>query len=791
MNYKGLSKAQLIERLIEAEGKLSSAQSSNAAEFSAGLNTHSFEIYDQPTCWFDYEGNYIEANKAACQLLGYTQSELLYLRLMDIDEDLDEKAWREYRAKIKKLGTYVLECIQRTKDGLKIKVESTFHHLNLEGKDYFCAFAQRISREGAVERELKFVKDFSADLIQNAKVIICVIDNDDHFIYINPFMETVSGYTYEELKGQKWIDILFPKEHQLDVRKRFRRLIRDMQTSPETFPIVTKKGEVRAIEWFDSIHRDLDGDVKGYYVIGRDITERKAAQDALQASEILYRSLAENTRDFIMRYDRSGKIIYTNPAGLKLMGLMKEDVIGTTSVELGFREEQLLFWASIIQKALDSGELQQEVFEFEYKDDKIILDLRAIPEQNAEGEFESVLAITRDITELKRAVDEKAKLEELLRQAQKMETIGRLAGGIAHDFNNLLTALLGNCELALRQIEPDHPIHEKLEVIHQAGNSAANLTKQLLSFSRKQTLNPKILNLRDVIKNLEKMLKRVIGEDIRLQTKFPKNLWHIKIDPSQIEQVIFNLLVNARDAMPSGGKLIIKAENQTLKSSLTGRNFDILPGKYILLSIHDTGSGIPQEIVDHIFEPFFTTKRVGEGTGLGLSLVYGIVRQNEGEITVESIPGKSTTFNIYLPAVFDTFDVKTEVDIQEDLPQGVEEILIIEDDEPVRNLASEILILQGYTVVTAGNPEEALKICKARRKPFAMMVSDVIMPGMNGIELYKLISDIWPSIKVLFMSGYAPHTVMRSAIEDLDKPFMQKPFNPKIFTKKVREILDS
>jgi len=791
LNYQKLTKAQLIDKLKETERELASRRPAKDADAAAGLNLYSFEFYDQPGSWFDSDGNYLDANRAACQLLGYSKPELLSLTLMDIDESMDRVSWIRYRKKIKKLGSYVLECIQQTKDGLRIRVESTFHHLECEGKDYYCAFVQRISRQGAVERELKFVKDFSADLIENAKVIICVIDNDDHFIYVNPFMETVSGYTYEELKGQKWIDILFPREHQLDIRKRFRKLIKDMQTSPETFPIVTKSGEVRAIEWFDSIHRDIDGDVKGYYVIGRDITERKAAEDALKASEILYRSLADNTHDFIIRYDISGKIIYTNPAAQRLIGQMQKDVIGKSSVELGFTEEQTLFWAKILIKALETGKLQQEVFEFDCSDDSIILDLRAIPERNTDGEVESVLAITRDITELKRAVDEKAKLEELLRQAQKMETIGRLAGGIAHDFNNLLTALLGNCELAFRLVDSNHPVHEKLEVIQQAGNSAANLTKQLLSFSRKETLNPKILDLRMVIRDLGKMLKRLIGEDIRLQTKFDKDLWQVKMDSHQIDQVICNLVINARDAMPGGGKVTIKAENIELKDSLTGKNFDLLPGKYILLNIQDSGSGIPLEIIDHIFEPFFTTKKVGEGTGLGLSLVYGIVRQNEGEITVESTLGKHTTFKIYLPAVFESAEIKGPVEIHEELPEGVEEILIVEDDRAVRNLASEILFLQGYSVVSAKNPEEALLMCKSRKKPFAMIVSDVIMPGMNGIELYKHVTDLWPEIKVLFMSGYAPHTVMRSAIEDLDKPFMQKPFDPKIFAKKVREILDS
>lgn len=287
------------------------------------------------------------------------------------------------------------------------------------------------------------------------------------------------------------------------------------------------------------------------------------------------------------------------------------------------------------------------------------------------------------------------------------------------------------------------------------------------------------------------MLKRVIGEDIHLRTKFGRNLWQIKMDNHQIDQVIFNLIINARDAMPAGGDINIKAENVTLNDSLTGKHFDLLPGKYLLLTIQDSGSGIPQEIIDHIFEPFFTTKKAGEGTGLGLSLVYGIVRQNEGDIVVESTPGMHTTFKIYLPAVFDRAEIQKSTEIEEKLPEGGEEVLIIEDDQAVRNLASEVLILQGYRVVTAKDPEEALRMCNDRKKPFALMVSDVIMPGMNGIELYKIVTDIWPNIKVLFMSGYAPHTVMRSAIEDLDKPFMQKPFDPKVFTKKVREILDS
>ena len=621
-------------------------------------------------------------------------------------------------------------------------------------------------------------------------MIICVIDNDDRFLYINPFMEKVSGYTYNELKDVRWIDTLFPQRHQKKIRKRFRRVVGDMEISSETFPIVTKRGDIRIIEWFDSIKRDMNGGVKGYYVIGRDITERKKAEDALRKSEIMFRGLAEHSKDIIIRFDRELNYIYINPAGLNTIRKKKSDIYDSTLFDIPFAGSHSKYLISLINSSFSTGIVHQELLETEGNAGTIFFDMHIIPEFNQDNDVETVLCIARDITMIKNAADEKAKLEEQLRQSQKMETVGRLAGGIAHDFNNLLTALIGNCELAMFMMDKESKVYKKLEIIYKAGNSAANLTRQLLAFSRKQALDPKILDLRETIRNMTQMLPRIIGEDVELTTRFAKDLHMVKVDPTQMEHVIINMAVNARDAMPEGGKLSIRVSNKYIKDAVSEYGLELFPGDYVLLEISDTGTGIPNRFIDQIFEPFFTTKEIGEGTGLGLSMVYGIIKQSDGDIAVQSELGKGTTFIIFLPAVSGDQHRPDISLIFEDIPKGDEELIVVEDDDRVRELAVEILSMQGYKVQNACGPIEAIELCNRRETPFDLMISDIIMPKMNGIELYKILAQRWPDMKILFMSGYAPHAIAKSAIDDLQKPFMQKPFQPLRLAIKVRDIID-
>ena len=393
--------------------------------------------------------------------------------------------------------------------------------------------------------------------------------------------------------------------------------------------------------------------------------------------------------------------------------------------------------------------------------------------------------------ERKRAEEGMRALEEQLRHSQKMEAIGRLAGGIAHDFNNLLTVINTHAQLGLMELKDFDPLKGKLESIQKAGERAANLTRQLLAFSRRQTVERKVIDLNILIEELKKMLGRVIGENIELTTVLDRSLGRIKVDPGEVEQALLNLVVNAKDAMPSGGKLTIETANKELDREYAQRHLGMKPGRYVMLSASDTGAGMSAEVRERIFEPFFTTKEKGKGTGLGLSMVYGIVKQSGGYIWVYSEPGQGTTFKIYLPQVDEPLEGETKKKVVEGgLPGGQETILVAEDEEEVRRLAVDILAKRGYRILEAPHGGDAFLICEQARAPVHLLLTDVVMPGLNGPELARRLKHFYPEMKVLFMSGYTDNTVFQPGVLDHGMLFLQKPFSVEGLLGKVREALD-
>jgi PAS domain S-box-containing protein len=393
-------------------------------------------------------------------------------------------------------------------------------------------------------------------------------------------------------------------------------------------------------------------------------------------------------------------------------------------------------------------------------------------------------AITR-----KRTEDALRNSETLLRHSQKMEAIGRLAGGVAHDFNNLLTAIMGYGELIQNRLSATDPVRKEVEEICKAADRAHGLTRQLLAFSRKQVLELKALNLNGVLGEMDKLLRRLIGEDVELATELAPDLALVKVDHGQIEQVLFNLAVNARDAMPNGGRLTIRTRNATVTEKITRGNASVPPGDYVALSVSDTGHGMSEYVQAHIFEPFFTTKEVGKGTGLGLSMVYGIIQQSSGFIMFESSPGRGTTFTIYLPrAVGDAASLVKKKPAE--ARGGSETILLVEDEEVVRKLAQRILADQGYTLLTASSGTEALELCERHLKPINMMLTDIVMPQISGRALAQRLQATYPNMKVLYMSGYAEESLKAIGEAIDDKNFIQKPFTPTALARKVRDMLD-
>jgi len=408
--------------------------------------------------------------------------------------------------------------------------------------------------------------------------------------------------------------------------------------------------------------------------------------------------------------------------------------------------------------------------------------------QIQDGEVQNILGIARDITDRKRAEEEMAALQEQLRQSQKMEAIGRLSGGIAHDFNNLLTVIKGYSQLSLMELKEDDPLRKNIEEIHTSSDRAADLTRQLLAFSRRQILEMKVLDLNFIIREADKMLLRIIGEDIELVTLLAGDLGRVKTDRGQIEQVMMNLAVNARDAMPNGGLLIIETANVILGDEYARTHIDVKPGEYVMLSVNDTGYGMTPEVRERVFEPFFTTKE--KGTGLGLSTVYGIVKQSGGNISIHSEPGNGTTFKIYLPRVDEPLEELSESPRIEGIPRGNETILIVEDDEAVLKLAVRVLEKQGYTVLEANQEYEAFNFCKEPKKPIHLILTDVVMPGMNGRQLIESLKEVRQDFKVLYMSGYTDNAIVHHGVLEMGVDFIRKPFTFEGLAKKVREVLD-
>jgi two-component system cell cycle sensor histidine kinase/response regulator CckA len=513
----------------------------------------------------------------------------------------------------------------------------------------------------------------------------------------------------------------------------------------------------------------------------REISERKLAEEALRESEEKYRHLIRHSNDAIyVLYKQKFEII--NDKFLEMFGLIPGDINkpGFNLMDLVAPESKPLIEER--RRKLADGEKLSSKYEFTAlsKDGREIQVEASVSYINYRDGV-AALGVLRDITERK-------KLEQEFLQAQKMEAVGRLAGGVAHDFNNLLSVIIGYSQLMIMRLNKNDSMYKLLKEIEHAGLRAETLTRQLLAFSRKQVLQPKVLDIKDLIKNMEKMLKRLIEEDIELTIQNENGC--IKADPGQIEQVIMNLVVNARDAMPKGGKLTIESKNIDFKETFTREDVEIKPGQYLVIGISDTGTGMDKEILSHIFEPFFTTKKEGKGTGLGLSTVYGIIKQSGGYIDVYSKPGLGTTFKIYFPRVEGTAEKIEKFKPTGESLKGNETILVAEDEDVVRNLAGQILRMYGYNVLEAPHGGSALLKCE-QNKTIHLILTDVIMPEMNGKELVERLLPYHPGMKVLYMSGYTDDEVIQHGVLEEKVPFIQKPFTPMALLKKVRKVLDN
>jgi PAS domain S-box-containing protein len=519
-------------------------------------------------------------------------------------------------------------------------------------------------------------------------------------------------------------------------------------------------------------------------VLANDITERKRAEGKLRESEARFRQMAESIQEVFWMTDLDkNQMIYVSPSYEKIWdrtceSLYQQPQSFLDAIHLDDREHVISSLGKQRQGDFD------EVYRIVRPDGSArwIRD-RAFPIRDESGHVYRMAGIAEVITERKQ-------LEVQFLQSQKMDAIGRLAGGVAHDFNNLLTAIIGYSQLLLDSLSPSDPRRSDAEQIKGAGERAATLTRQLLAFSRKQVLQQKVLNLNEVIADMEKLRQRMIGEDIDLTILHGPTLGYVKADPGQIEQVLMNLAINARDAMPQGGRLIIETANVDLDDAYAHEHASVSPGGYVRLTVSDNGCGMDAEVRAHLFEPFFTTKAPGEGTGLGLATVYGIVKQTGGHIYVYSEPGHGTTFKIYLPRAEESAELFDPTVPIEAPARGSETVLLVEDDDAVRTLARDVLKRNGYRVLEARQGAEALRICQQRAGAIHLMVTDMIMKGMNGYELAKRVTSRYPEIKVLYISGYTSNVMVHQGVLEPGVTLLQKPFTPDALARKVRELLD-
>jgi two-component system cell cycle sensor histidine kinase/response regulator CckA len=617
---------------------------------------------------------------------------------------------------------------------------------------------------------------------ENAADMIAVVDMEGNRIYNSLAYQKVLGYSPEELRGSSGFAEIHPEDRER-VREAAEAARRTGQGKALEYRIRHKDGTWRTLESISSVIRNKKGEPEQLVIVNRDISERKRAEEALRLSEVSFRSVVEDAPYGIYRAGMHGQLLEVNPALQSMLGYAERSELLQTNLEAGIYR-QAEEYRRVKELCAGAEEMKDVEVEWKKKDGTAITvrcSGRCVKEEGGAGAYFEMFA--EDVTE-------KRVLERQLRMAQKMEAVGRLSGGIAHDFNNLLGVIIGYSQVLKRELGPASPLCEHAEEVEKAGQRAAALTRQLLAFSRQQVLTPAVLSLNALVSDMEKMLQRLLGEDVAVTTALDPELKHTKVDQGQIEQVIMNLAVNARDAMPQGGRLKIETANVEFDEMYVRQHAGSKRGQYVMLAVSDTGMGMNAEIQAHIFEPFFTTKEVGKGTGLGLATVYGVVKQSGGYIAVESAPGKGTSFQVYLPRVEERIEAEVPGVSGVGPLRGAETILLAEDADPLRKLAQSFLESNGYRVLAAPDGEKALQVALQNAAPIQLLLTDVVMPGMNGRVLAERLAARQPSLKVLYMTGYADSFVAGHGVLDPGVHLLHKPFTEEMLMRKVREVLD-
>lgn len=735
----------------------------------------------------DGAGKLLDANAGFCRSLGYSHSELLQCSADEIVasseipqigmalQDIAKKA--EYRFRRKDGSEFaadvssklmpdgnILAMIRDLSERRKAELERTVLAAEVE--------AQRERLKNIVARVPGIVWETVLDRETDRQV-----GN-----FVSEYLTTMLGYSVSEwlAKPNFWASIVDPSfPRRSDAVAAFS----SSEGRMREIPLISKNGRIVWVEAHTTGVIGPNGKVEGTRGVMLDISERKRSENALRQSEERYRDLVENALDIIYVHDLDGNYTSINQAGEKITGFSRDEIL-SMNMAGSIAPEYLGKARKMMAAKLEGKEVTAYEIELIAKDGhRIVLEINSrLVYDN--GVPVAIQGIARDTTE-------RHLLEEKYRQSQKLEAVGLLAGGISHDFNNLLTAITGYSEITLARMSPDDPSRHNIEEIKEIGDRASALTRQLLAFSRKQVLEPVVHNLNAVIGSMDNMLRRLVRENIEFQIDLAPDLGNVEADPGQLEQVIVNLAINAQDAMPHGGKLTISTENVEFTEKGESELMKLGIGRFVKMTVTDTGEGIDEAVQERIFEPFFTTKESGKGSGLGLSTVHGIIKQSGGDILVHSAKGKGTTFEIYLPSTGESQKVQTWAPRETRNYAGNETILLVEDDRSVRKLVREILTENGYDVLEASNGEAALAICGGRQEPIHMLLTDLVMPQMSGIELTTRVRNLHPEAKPLVMTGYASDSPIRGSMANFDATFIEKPFTPESLARKVREVLES
>lgn len=783
-----------IEReLQEAENRRARRHAEEVLKASEAELRALFEAMDDLVLVLDTDGRYLKIAPTSHEYLYRPPSELLGKTLHEVfakdQADFFLEHIRRAAAEGRMHGVeYSLELA-----GKKTWFDGTVSPISIDSVVWISRdiTERKLAEEFLREREQRF-----RSLIENSSDAIALFRPEGSIIYASPSTQLVLGFTPEEMIQQSPFELI----HGEDL-KYVQQCVKQALKQPRAGISVNARARHKdgSWRWLEGTFTNLLDEPSVAAIVNnyRDITDRKLAEEEMARLNSQLENQRRRVNDIVANVPGVVWEAWGQPdAATQRIDFVSEYI----EKMLGYSVDEWLntpnFWLSIVHPE-DKEQAAQAAAAVFASDRSSAIEFRWVAKDGRVLWVESNSALITDkddkpigLRGVTTDISERKTLEEQLRQSQKMEAIGQLAGGVAHDFNNLLTVISGFAELAVDQLKSDDPARYCLGEISKASNRAASLTRQLLAFSRRQVLQPKVLDLNSVVAEMEEMLQRIIGEDISLHAALDPDLGKTKADPGQIEQVVMNLVVNARDALPDGGNVTIETTNAYVDDNRASQEVTLDSGEYIIVSVSDTGTGMDEETRKRIFEPFFTTKEIGKGTGLGLSTVYGIVQQSGGAIEVFSKVGRGTTFKIYLPRCADDTERNEAARETEQQLTGSETILLTEDEEMIRNLVREALEMNGYKVLEAKNGRAALAVCEQYDGPIHLLVTDVIMPEMNGYELATRISKLRPELKLLYMSGYTDDSIARQRILDPDVFFLQKPFTPRTMVRKVREALD-